>query len=130
MTSFCQEEKRKLRVWSSIGNYREKKTRKENRKNRFRFLQNIRKGRNRLFGFGIKLYPHTHKSLAKKLLPNQKNVTIRKGLMADLANSLFDLLCLAFIAAGITKCEERNWLRCQYELQDKELQETGRDRMD
>jgi len=30
-------------------NYRERKTRKENRKSRFRFLQNIRKVKNRRF---------------------------------------------------------------------------------
>ena len=40
---FCQEKKRKLQVWSSTKNYSERKTRKENRKSRFRFLQNIRK---------------------------------------------------------------------------------------
>jgi len=39
--SFCQEEKRKLLVWSSIKNSREKETRKENGKNRFRFPQSI-----------------------------------------------------------------------------------------
>ena len=53
----CQEEKRKLQVWSSIKNYKEKETRKERRKNRFRFLQNMRKKKNRLFGFGIELSP-------------------------------------------------------------------------
>ena len=41
--TLCQEEIRKLQVWSSIKNYNERKTRKENRKSRFRFLQNIRK---------------------------------------------------------------------------------------
>ena len=71
--TLCQEEIRKLQVWSSIKNYNERKTRKENRKNRFRFPQNIRKANSFFLVCGLKFSPaHTANN---HTLNSKKSVT-------------------------------------------------------
>jgi len=56
----CQEETRKLQVWSNIRNCSEKKIKRENRKSRFRFQQNILKERNSHLQYWAKFGPQPH----------------------------------------------------------------------